>query len=221
MICRNVIRNRSCRMLLVRMIGLRKELLKSSNWILGIQWLFFIFTNIVVIPITVGAVFELPPEKTVMLLQLSFIVTGIACIAQGLLGHRRAIVEGQSGLWWGVLLSVAYMAAAHGIPLDALGWSLAVGVIISGFLSVVIGLTGMGWIVAKLFNANVMGVFMFLLGLQLVSNFLKGMLGIPFGSQSDSAQFDLSVTMLSVVIVFLVMLLNIRAPFEVKKYSLL
>src|SRR5699024_10361470 len=126
-----------------------------------------------------------------------------------------------SGLWWGVILSLAYMAPAQGIPLGELGGSLAVGVIITGILSVVIGLTGMGSIVAKLFNANVMGVFMFLLGLQLVSNFLKGMLGIPFGSQSDSAQIDLSVTMLSVVIVFLVMLLNIRAPFEVKKYSLL
>src|SRR5699024_7444727 len=110
---------------------------------------------------------------------------------------------------------------AQGIPLGELGGSLAVGVIITGILSVVIGLTGMGSIVAKLFNANVMGVFMFLLGLQLVSNFVKGMLGIPFVSQSDSAQIDLSVKLFSVVIVFHVMFLEIRAPFEVKKYSFL
>src|SRR5699024_1491784 len=176
---------------------------------------------VVVIPITVGVAFELTTEKTVMLLQSSFIVTGIACIAQGLFGHRRAIVEGQSGPWWGVILSLAYMAPAQGIPLGELGGSLAVGVIISGILSVVSGWMGMGSSVGKLFNAIVMGVLMFLLGLQLVSVFLGGMLGIPFGSEGGSAQIDLSVTMLSVVSVFLVMLLNIRAPFEVKKYSFL
>src|SRR5699024_11829829 len=112
MICRNVIRNRSCRMLLVRMIGLRKELLKSSNWILGIQWLFFIFTNIVVIPITVGAAFELPPEITVILLQFSFIVPGLGCIALDLFVHLRDIVVGHSALWWLVILSLGDHALA-------------------------------------------------------------------------------------------------------------
>ncbi|WP_017548705.1 hypothetical protein [Salinicoccus carnicancri] len=40
-----------------------KELLQPGNWLSGLQWLFFIFTNIVVIPITVGAAFELPQER--------------------------------------------------------------------------------------------------------------------------------------------------------------
>ncbi len=83
-----------------------KELLKSSNWISGLQWLFFIFTNIVVIPITVGAAFELSTGTIVNMLQLSFIVTGLACIIQAFLGHKRAIMEGQSGLWWGVILTL-------------------------------------------------------------------------------------------------------------------
>jgi xanthine/uracil permease len=43
-----------------------------------LQWLFFIFANIVVIPITVGAAFDLSLGRIVSLLQLSFIVTGLA-----------------------------------------------------------------------------------------------------------------------------------------------
>lgn len=148
-----------------------KELLKSSNWISGLQWLFFIFTNIVVIPITVGAAFELSQETIVSMLQLSFIVTGLACIIQALFGHHRAIMEGQSGLWWGVILTLVNTAVAQGMPLDVLGGSLTVGVIISGVLTILIGITGIGPLIAKLFNSGVMGVFMFLFAAQLVGIF--------------------------------------------------
>src|SRR5690625_372172 len=121
-----------------------KELLQPGNWLSGLQWLFFIFTNIVVIPITVGAAFELPQERIAGLLQLSFIVTGIACIVQALMGHKRAIMEGQSGLWWGVILMLTTTAAAQGMPLDVLGGSLTIGIIISGALTIIIGLSGAG-----------------------------------------------------------------------------
>ncbi|HEX6594246.1 MAG TPA: uracil/xanthine transporter [Bacillota bacterium] len=198
-----------------------KDLLKTTNWLLGVQWLFFIFTNIVVIPITIGEAFQLSAEKTVMLLQLSFVLTGLACIIQAVFGHQRAIVEGQSGLWWGVILSLAYMAPAQGISLVELGGSLSVGIIITGMLSVLIGVTGMGAMISKWFNANVMGVFMFLLAVQLVSNFLKGMLGIPFSHQTEPVQIDVPVTLLSIFIALLVIFINIRASFHVRKYSLL
>src|SRR5699024_7046450 len=155
------------------------ELLKSSNWLSGLQWLFFIFTNIVVIPITVGAAFDLPQERVASLLQLSFIVTGLASITQPLLGHKRAVMEGQSGLWWGVILVLTTTAAAQGLPLDVAGGSLAVGIIISGVLTIIIGITGLGPRIARWFNPSVMGVFMFLFGCQLIGIFLKGMLGIP------------------------------------------
>src|SRR5699024_4785245 len=106
---------------------LMKDLMKSSNWIAGLQWLFFIFTNIVVIPITVGTAFGLPSEKVVSLLQLSFMLTGLACMVQALLGHQRALLEGQSGLWWGVILTLVTTASAQGMPLEELGGSLAIG----------------------------------------------------------------------------------------------
>ncbi|ASN07453.1 uracil/xanthine transporter [Virgibacillus necropolis] len=198
-----------------------KELLKSSNWLSGLQWLFFIFTNIVVIPITVGAAFELPQDRIASLLQLSFIVTGIACMIQALVGHKRAIMEGQSGLWWGVILTLCSTAAAQGMPLEVLGGSLTVGIIISGIITLIIGVAGFGPYLAKLFNPAVMGVFMFLFGVKLIGIFLKGMLGIPFGNEAESAQIDLSISLLSIIIAAIVVVISIKAPPSVRRYGLL
>lgn len=198
-----------------------KELLKSSNWISGLQWLFFIFANIVVIPITVGAAFNLPGDEIVSLLQLSFILTGLACIIQALLGHQRALMEGQSGLWWGVILTLVTIASAQGVPLTELGGSLAVGVLISAVLTIIIGLTGLGPHIAKLFNPGVMGVFMFLFAAQLCGIFLKGMLGIPFGNVKGEVAIDLPIAGLSIAIAAIVILVSIKAPTSVRKYGLL
>ncbi|MFC5588147.1 uracil/xanthine transporter [Sporosarcina soli] len=198
-----------------------KELLKTSNWISGLQWLFFIFTNIVVIPVTVGAAFDLSPETIVNMLQLSFIVTGLACIVQAFLGHKRAIMEGQSGLWWGVILTLCTTAAAQGMPLPVLGGSLTVGIIITAILTFLIGITGLGPHIAKLFTPAVMGVFMFLFGCQLIGIFLKGMLGIPFGNQSEGANIHLSISLLSIIIAILVIVISVKAPSSIRRYGLL
>ncbi|MCM3639145.1 uracil/xanthine transporter [Sporosarcina luteola] len=198
-----------------------KELLKSSNWISGLQWLFFIFTNIVVIPITVGAAFDLSPETIVNMLQLSFIVTGLACIIQAFFGHKRAIMEGQSGLWWGVILTLCTTAAAQGMPLHILGGSLTVGIIIVSIITFLIGVTGLGPQIAKLFTPAVMGVFMFLFGCQLIGIFLKGMLGIPFGNQAVNPHIDLSVSLLAIVIAILIIVISVKAPSSVRRYGLL
>lgn len=197
------------------------ELLKYSNWISGLQWLFFIFTNIIVIPITVGAAFDLPQETIISMLQLSFIVTGLACIIQALIGHQRALLEGQSGLWWGVILTLANTALAQGMPLEILGGSLSLGIIISAVLTILIGITGLGPLIAKLFNPGVMGVFMFLFSAQLVGIFMKGMLGIPFGNVEGNVTINPAVSLLSIVIAIIVIVISIKAPSSIKKYGLL
>src|SRR5690625_2083324 len=132
-----------------------QELKDTKNWIAGIQWFFFIFANIVIIPITVGEAFGLSQAEIVPLLQLSFIVTGLACLGQAVLGHRRPILEGQSGLWWGIFLTLVATSSAQGMPIEVLGGSLALGVIISGIITILIGITGIGPVIAKLFNPGV------------------------------------------------------------------
>lgn len=197
------------------------KLFKTSLWFAGLQWLFFIFTNIVVIPITVGAAFDLSPDRVVSLLQLSFIITGIGCILQAVFGHKRALMEGQSGLWWGVILILVTTSTAQGLSLIEIGGSLTIGIMVSSVLTIIIGLSGLGPKMSQLFNPAVMGVFIFLLGIQLVGIFLKGMLGIPFGNDSVTAQIDLKTALLSIVIVAFIIMINVKAPKSIRQYSLL
>lgn len=198
-----------------------QELKDTKNWIAGVQWFFFIFANIVIIPITVGEAFGLSQTEIVPLLQLSFIVTGLACLAQAIIGHRRPILEGQSGLWWGIFLTLVTTTSAQGMPLEVLGGSLALGVILSGVITILIGLTGIGPIISKLFNPGVMGVFMFLLGLTLIQIFLKGMLGIPFGTAAETATIHLPIAGVAIFIALLVIVISIKSPAKIRSYALL
>src|SRR5947209_17765034 len=119
----------------------------------GVQWLFFMFANVVVIPISVGLAFHLPPAVITASLERAFIYTGIACILQGVLGHRLSLMEGPAGLWWGVILSLAASAQALGQSLSDLGGNLEIGIIISGVLVSVLGIFGVGWSLRSLLNS--------------------------------------------------------------------
>src|SRR5690625_989233 len=107
------------------------------------------------------------------------------------------------------------------MPIEVLGGSLALGVIISGLITILIGITGVGPAIAKLFNPGVMGVFMFLLGLTLIQIFLKGMLGLPFGGEADQATINLPVSALAIVIALFVIIISIKSPARVRSYALL
>ena len=112
-----------------------KPLRTSVMWLAGFQWLFFMFANTVVIPISVGSAFQLEQIEIVSAIQRSFIFVGIACLLQGFLGHRLSLMEGQSGLWWGVILSLAGTASAMNMELSTIGGSIAVGAIYRAFSS--------------------------------------------------------------------------------------
>src|SRR5699024_5673806 len=151
----------------------------------------------------------------------SFIVTGLACLAQALFGHHRPILEGQSGLWWGIFLTLVVTTQAQGMPLHVLGGSLALGVILSGILTIIIGLTGLGALFGKLFKPAVMGVFMMLLGLTLMSIFLKGMFGVPFGISDDDVVLHIPTGLLATVVAIFVILFSIKAPIKWRSYAIL
>lgn len=197
-----------------------KELMNTKNWIAGVQWFFFIFANIVVIPITIAAAFGLSEGETVPLLQMSFIVTGLACLAQVFLGHGKPILEGQSGLWWGIFLTLITTASAQGLTLGQVGGSLAIGAMLAGAITIFIGISGLAPLLARFFTKGVMGVFMLLLGFTLIQIFLKGMLGIPFDNSSD-ASIDIAVSVLAIFIAILVIVISIKSPVKIRSYALL
>lgn len=198
-----------------------REWFRLPHWIGGLQWFFFIFANIIVIPITIGEAFQLPKEKVASLMQFSFIVTGLACLLQAFYGHKRPIMEGQSGLWWGIFLTLATTVQAQGLSLVELGGSLAIGVMLSGLITIIIGVTGTGPYIAKLFKPGVMSVFVLLLGFTLIQIFLKGMLGIPFGIEADDASIQLPVAALAVAIAIFVIVVSIKSRPEIRSYALL
>src|SRR5699024_1900915 len=170
----------------------KHKLLHIPNWIAGLQWFFFIFANIIVIPITVGEAFDLSSAAVSSMIQFSFIVTGLACIVQGLFGHHRPVLEGQSGLWWGIFLTLVATATAQDMPLHVLGGSLALGVIISGGVTIFIGAVGLGPFFARLFKPGVMVAFVLLLGFNFIHIFLLGKFGFLF--IDDDVIVELTVT---------------------------
>lgn len=193
-----------------------KQLRPSIIFLAGFQWLFFMFANTVVIPISVGAAFGLEQIEIVSAIQRSFIFTGIACILQGLIGHRLALMEGQSGLWWGVILSLAATATTLQIDIAVVGGSIAIGAIISGLLVAILGGLGLGNILKKWFTPTVMFVFLLLLANQLIFIFLQGMVGL-----NDSPYINLNVAIFSFLLAAFTIFINVKGKGVISNLALL
>jgi xanthine/uracil permease len=182
----------------------------------GLQWLFFMFANTVVIPLTIGDAFNLSAGEVTGALQRSFIYTGAACILQALFGHKYPLMEGQSGLWWGAILSLSASASSAGISLTELGGGLALGIIFSGVLVMILGALGMGTLLQRLFTPVVMSTVLFLLACQLIAIFTKGMLGL-----GTANQIDIPTAGLSVLLIILVVWINLKGPGALRNFSIL
>ena len=152
--------------------------LNQRNTLAGFQWFFFIFCNTVVVPPTLQSAFQLPASALITLTQYGFITTGLACLAQALLATVAR-------LWKANGTMVEHYSDRHrrrsllGTPFDSIAASLAVGIFLSAIFTIIIGVSGIGHRLAKLFSPTVMVFFMLLLGAQLTTIFLKGMLGLP------------------------------------------
>ncbi|MDF2958329.1 MAG: uracil/xanthine transporter [Paenibacillus sp.] len=170
-----------------------QKLLSPKIGLAGLQWMFFILTNTVVVPLTLGQTFHLPSGQIAFTVQMSFVLTGAVCILQALCGHRYAIMDGPSGVWWGVTLSLAASGAIGSNDLTAVGGGLAAGFLMSGLMMVVLGWLGFVKVLAKLFNPIVISVSLFLLAAQLMMSFFTGMLGIQEDGLLDPPVAALSV----------------------------
>ncbi|MBT2696277.1 uracil/xanthine transporter [Bacillus sp. ISL-40] len=188
----------------------------TTMFLAGLQWLFFMFANTVVIPLTIGDAFDLSSVEVASTLQRSFIYTGTACILQAVFGHKYPLMEGQSGLWWGAILSLCASASSAGISLTELGGGLALGIIISGALVIILGALGMGQVLERLFTPVVMGTVLFLLASQLIVIFTKGMLGL-----GTATQIDIPTAGLSVLLIILVVWINLKGHGVIRNFSIL
>lgn len=162
------------------------------------------FANTVIIPLTISNAFQLSPGEMAGALQRSFIFTGIACILQALIGHKFPIMEGQSGFWWGAILSLTASASGSGMSLRQLGGAIETGIILSGILVSLLGVFGIGRLLNRLFSPIVMSTVFFLLASQLILIFSKGMLGL-----TKNGVMNPPVAALSLFLILLVSFLNI------------
>ncbi|MFF2287926.1 uracil/xanthine transporter [Peribacillus butanolivorans] len=180
------------------------------------QWLFFIFANTVVVPISIGAAFHLPSDVTEMTMRSSLIFTGVACVIQGWKGHKYPIMEGHSGLLWGVMLNLGLSAPSLGIGYAEIGGGIATGLIAAGVVTLIISAFNLISYVQKIFTPMVMTVYLFLLTFQLIFVFFKGMLGI-----TEEGEINIPVSFLSLGIVILVSILKLKGSRNISNFSIL
>ena len=182
----------------------------------AIQWVFFIFANTIVVPVSIGAAFDLSAEEVAMTLRSSLIFTGVACVLQGLWGHRYPLMEGHSGLMWGLLLNLSASAAALGMDLQTIGGGIATGMIASAVFMLATGIFGLSALIKKVFTPMVMSVYLFLLSAQLVLIFFTGMLKL-----TPDGTLNVPVSLLSVGIVLLVTVLKVKGKGSISNFSIL
>lgn len=182
----------------------------------AVQWLFFIFANTVVVPISIATVFHLSPDIMAMMLRSSLIFTGLACVFQGILGHRFPLMEGHSGLLWGVILNLGISASTLGISLSTIGGGIASGIILACVVTLILaafnGVSLLQWI----FGPMVMTVYLFLLTFQLIFIFFKGMFPL-----TDEGTVNIPVSLFSIGIVILVTVLKLKGKTIISNFSIL
>ncbi|MGG3888189.1 uracil/xanthine transporter [Metabacillus fastidiosus] len=182
----------------------------------SVQWLFFIFANVVVVPISIGTAFGLPSEDIATILRSSLLFTGAACMLQGFIGHRYPIMEGPSGVVWGLILNLCFSASSMGMSLSAIGGGIATGMLLACAATILIAVCNLVPFVLKIFSPMVMTVYLFLLTFQLIIIFFGGMLKI-----NSDGSLNLHITLFSFIIVAFVCLLNIKGNKMLSNFAIL
>lgn len=182
----------------------------------SVQWLFFIFANTVMIPISVGTVFQLPSETIAMMLRASLVFTGIASIFQGWTGHRYPLMEGHSGLLWGVILNLGLSASSLGMSYSEIGGGIATGVLLASAVTLILAAFNGMSLLKSIFNPMVMSVYLFLLTFQLIFIFFKGMMKV-----SEQGTIDVPITLYSFALVIFVSLLKLKGNGIISNFSIL
>lgn len=161
--------------------------IQSPGWhdsLGALQWFVYLLVYSIPIPIVIGGLYQLPAAEVEGLMQRTFLVAGITTVLQGLLGHRRPIVDGPAGIWLSVFVILGDMALrSGGDPANTLSL-LTGGMMLAGVILLLI--SGVAHRIAGWFTPLVTGSFMLLLSIQLGGVFLKGMLGAGHGPLTSS-----------------------------------
>jgi len=169
----------------------------------SVQWLVFMISGVIAVPIVVGNAFDLSTVEIASFMQRMLFITGVATLLQLWVGHRLPLIEGSAGMWWALFILLATMAPAgeKGILLQ----QLEMGLIVAGGLMIVLSFLPIMQRIRELFTPLVTGVYLILLVLQLCGAFLKGMFGV-----SMTGHIDFRVAGISLLVVVLVLFISAR-----------
>ncbi|MEH7503978.1 purine/pyrimidine permease [Neobacillus drentensis] len=185
-----------------------KDLTKRDSGLLtgmqGIQWAVFMLTNIIAIPVVVGAAFHMSPEEISTFMQRMLFVTGAATLIQVSIGHRLPVVEGPAGMWWAIFLLLGTMIAPgeEGMLLQ----QLEMGLMIGGLFLAILGFLPIMDKIRDLFTPIVTGVYLILLVSELSGSFLRSVLGI-----TATNQFNGKITAISLIEIIIILLFSLKA----------
>ncbi|ETI70859.1 purine/pyrimidine permease [Neobacillus vireti] len=168
----------------------------------GIQWAVFMLTNIIAVPVVVGAAFHMSPAEISTFMQRMLLVSGAATLIQVFIGHRMPVVEGAAGMWWAIFILLGTMCAPgeQGLLLQ----QLEMGLIIAGIFLAILGFLPIIEKVRNLFTPIVTGVYLILLVAQLSGSFFKSILGITATSQLNGK--IAGICLIEIVIILLISL---------------
>lgn len=182
----------------------------------SIQWLFFIFANTIVVPISIGNAFELPADTVATTIRFAFICTGIACVIQGLFGHKYPLMEGPSGMLWGLMLNLSFSASSLGLSFSTIGGGIMTGIILAGVVTILLATFNVIDVVRKIFSPMVMTVYLFLLTFQLIFVFFNGMFKL-----NEDGTVNIAISLFSFAIVILVSTIKIKGGKILNQFSIL
>lgn len=181
------------------------------------QWAVFMLASIVVAPLSIGAAFGMSQPEIAELLQRTFFIMALTSLLQGIFGHKLPLLEGPAGLWWGVFLMFAGFVSEQGENANTILRSLELGLLVSGFLFIILGVFRLMNAIKILFTPLVTGTYLILLVAQLSGSFVNGVFGVGYLSKG----VDPVVAICAVItLIFTVMLSRSRNRF-LSSYSVL
>jgi len=137
--------------------GLNAELEPGKLAAYSFQHMILLIANAAVMPVIIARGLGLDSAEISSMLLRTFFICGVLSILQTRFGHRYPIIDGPSGMWLTVWISLASVIGAMGGDYAALRVHLIFGMLVSGGFVIVLGLSGRMKYIARLFTPLVTG----------------------------------------------------------------
>lgn len=186
----------------MKAIGQKDSALLSG--IQGVQWAIFMLTNVIAVPVVVGAAFQMSPAEIASFMERMLLISGAATLIQIFFGHRMQVVEGAAGMWWAIFILLGSMSAPG--EQGQLLQQLEMGLLISGIFLAVLGFLPIIEKVRNLFTPIVTGVYLILLVSQLSGSFFKSILGV-----TATGQLNGKIALICLVEILIILVISLKA----------